>query len=705
MNRVIYLFLSLCLIHPLGLQAQDSGEEPTEDLQEVVVTKSLNEREGNKDIITVTKSMLEGTRDTGDLLGRIPGVHYNPITTELLYKGSGNVLILVNGVEKDASFIKRLNPGRLDRITVINTPTGMYSEYDAVIDLHVRPRYEGYEGVLVGEGVVLPGDQNGDGRNLTYARGEGQFTYTRERLNLDLYTGYRFNQTGVDDYFDKSYPLNGIQEVTVPTDGDEPNHKSRYREFFANLAADYEISNRHSVSAKVTLKPSSIHDTYDYLLERSDSRAGSVERVTEHMSTDSHGRLDIGAGLWYRGVVGTWNLAANASYTDVSYRRDNSIDMSSGYTLYDPRDITARYWVVKAEGGHFIHPKWYLNLSESFLSATYSEHRPQTGTELSSTRDIRNTLEGSLSWFAGQKGSLSVNAGLSIFRNDYGSMHATHVTPRAGLQAMWAPSSKVFMRLDYRLSSVYPSLSSLQDYGQFTDSLMYSSGNPLLKPNMTHEVTLSATFLQRISMEARYIRTADAIYNYFQGAYGLLPSGTEAPYTVMEPINGNGDQVKFNLSYSDQFGPHWMVSASAGMSWMRASYSSSASSHILPNASWYALYQIPSCTLQIYLSGGLNPHMTVTPQTDMWSLDDGYALSVSKTFFSNRLQIMAMWMMPFHFTSGRTHGGISSDSYAVSYWANNQFRIDNKLQLSLVYRFNGGQKVRKYNRQSESIEI
>ena len=81
------------------------GQEPADTLKskqldEVVVSAKLLERKGNEDIITVTKSMREGTKNVGELLGRVTGVFYNPLTTDLQYLGSKNILILVDGVEK-----------------------------------------------------------------------------------------------------------------------------------------------------------------------------------------------------------------------------------------------------------------------------------------------------------------------------------------------------------------------------------------------------------------------------------------------------------------------------------------------------------------------------------------------------------------------------------------------------------------------------
>lgn len=56
-------------------------------LDEIVVTAELLKRQGNEDIITVTKAMREGTRNAGELLGRINGMFYNPLSTDLQYIG------------------------------------------------------------------------------------------------------------------------------------------------------------------------------------------------------------------------------------------------------------------------------------------------------------------------------------------------------------------------------------------------------------------------------------------------------------------------------------------------------------------------------------------------------------------------------------------------------------------------------------------
>ena len=719
-----YSFLPLLAIILLGfwLPVQGAGEEPVssressaheeapdttsvKDLDELVVAKSLIEQEGNRDIITVSESLRKGAKDAGELLGRLPGVHYNPITTDLLYKGSGNVLILVNGVEKDPSYIKRLNPGRFDKITITNNPTGMYSGYDAVIDLHVRPLYTGYEGVALAEVSLSPEGNNGKGRPVDRTRDAGQFTYTRERFNLDFNTSYNYTQTGLGDYFEKRYPLNGIIERTLADRDDEPNRFERKSNYSASLAADYDISGQHSVSAQFTISPSSTRNSSHYNLERRNLGAGTSEMISEDISNSVHGRLDMSGGVWYRGSAGSWNLMANASYTDIGFRTDHTISTSSGYHLDDARKVSANYWTARADAGRYVHPKWYLTLSEGIVVSRYEECRQESGEKLSESNDIRNTFEASIGWYGSNIAYFSVNAGFSFFRNNYNGLHSTHISPRAGFQGLWKPSEKAYFRFDYRMSSQPPSLNAIQDYGQFTDSLIYTAGNPRLKPSLVHNVSLSGTFFQKLTFSASYIYTTDDIFYLYNPAEGYLPSGAYSPYACLRPFNGSTGYWKLNLSYSDKFGPHWMVSANVGVMGRRCTMGSESNRRVLPTAEWYAMYQTLGNTLQVYLSGSLRGNMAIGPQQDLWSMTDGYSLCVSKTFMHNRIQCLVLWHVPLHFTSGEDHGGIDSKSYVYNYNNNNQFRDNNNLMFTLVYRFKGGESVRKYNRQSTSVNI
>ena len=635
-------------------------------LDEIVVTAELLKRQGNEDIITVTKAMREGTRNAGELLGRINGMFYNPLSTDLQYMGSKNILILVDGVEKGAGYIKRLRPERFDKITITNMPTGIYASYDAVIDLHTRPLYTGYEGVVLTEAVIVPGDRNGDGDNLRKSRNEGQFTYTREKFNIDVTAGYTFSQQGLSDYFDKEYPLNGLKETTLETSDKSPDKYMRSNRYSAEVAADYDINRRHSISAKISLAPSSDHDRYDYRIKRDFTDLNITDIVSESQNSDIRDRLDMLAGLWYRGKGAGWRLNANLTYTNIGYKRCNATDRSSGYQITDNRKVSSQYFTGGLEAKRQSNnQKWIFTASDDFILSNFKEDRAETGKRLSESNDFRNTFNASADYQVNNKLSLGFNAGVSVFRNSYNTASDTHFTPKTGFQAMWIPSDNVFMRLNYSASTRYPALSGLQDYGQFTDSLMYSSGNPELKPSLIHDISLTATFLKSISIEGRYTHTSDGVFSHFSPAYGMIPSGATTYYTMSQPVNGIKDRWSVNLTYSKSFGPHWQISLTGTLVGERAKYGNDVTSKVLPQYDWYVLYQTMKGSLQFYLSGYMEQNAFITPQSDIRDCVDIYALSVSKLLFNNRLQLLGMWLIPVHLTDSGAHGGITSPSYSI----------------------------------------
>lgn len=678
----------------------------TVSLEEIVVKANLVNREGRKDIYTVTKTMREESRNAGELMGKIPGVFYNPLSTEIIFRGSQNIIILVDGVEKDDQYIKRLRPDRFAKIEITTMPVGLYAGYDAVINLHTKSAYSGYEGLGLMEAAVSTGGRNGYGKVLRNSREAAQFTYTRDRLNLDFVAGHAFGQQGMSDYYSIQYPLNGLTETTKEASYRQPNKTTKTNRFQGDFSLDYDINAKHSVSAKVSATPSTLDEKHNSDIKRDFTDKGYTEIVHETKNLDEKNRLDILAGVWYRGEISDWRINANATYTHIGFDRNRNIIRSSGYEMHDNRKIRSNYF----SGGvaldrYFNNHKWQLSLTDNIIYTRYREFREATGASLSESNDFRNTLSASVLYNGNNHLSWSANVGVSIFRNFWEGTSVTHTTPKAGIMAMWTPSSKAMVRLNYSLSTSYPTLSSLQYYGQFTDSLIYTVGNPRLKTTLNHEAIASATFFNTLTIEGRINHSANTVFGFYSTCEGLTPSGVNTYYTQSSFVNGTRTGWNVNVTFGKAFGNHWQVSLSASVKGYSAKYEKWKSSRVLPEYSWYIVYQLLNGSLQFYLSGSMDSHMTITPQIDLWERTEVNALAVSKTFFKDKLQLIGMWMIPFTFTNGKAHGGVSSESYQTRYWADNQSRIYNMLRFTAIYKFNGGASVKKYSRQNKTVEL
>ena len=109
-SSFITLLVSLFLTCPLGMaimtSATDSARQDTaaRELKEIVVEGEQVIRRGQNYTYIVTKDMRRDVKEAGELLGKLPGVYYNPLSKEVRYLFSKNIVILVDSIPKDQEY-------------------------------------------------------------------------------------------------------------------------------------------------------------------------------------------------------------------------------------------------------------------------------------------------------------------------------------------------------------------------------------------------------------------------------------------------------------------------------------------------------------------------------------------------------------------------------------------------------------------------
>jgi len=101
--------------------------EKAETIREAVVVAERAKAKSERDKTTffISKKMTDVSNTGTDLLKLIPGIQVDFMKNVSL-EGSSNILILVNGKERDRSFICQLNPKEIDKIEVISSPPANY---------------------------------------------------------------------------------------------------------------------------------------------------------------------------------------------------------------------------------------------------------------------------------------------------------------------------------------------------------------------------------------------------------------------------------------------------------------------------------------------------------------------------------------------------------------------------------------------------
>lgn len=112
----------------LNAQLNDTSKiiypaDSTTFLKETVVfaERLKGKKENGKTVFFINNTILSASGSSPDVLRHIPGIQVD-LKQNISLEGSTNILLFVNGKERDKSFISQLNPSQIDKVEVLNTP-------------------------------------------------------------------------------------------------------------------------------------------------------------------------------------------------------------------------------------------------------------------------------------------------------------------------------------------------------------------------------------------------------------------------------------------------------------------------------------------------------------------------------------------------------------------------------------------------------
>ncbi len=208
-------------------------KENQTQLDEVVIIKERVKARQQVDKTTYyVNSALRSTSGNGiDIVSHVPDIQVD-LFQNVSMGGSENIIILVNGIEKDAGFLSRIHPGKIDRVEVIHSPG---AEYDAgvsgVINVVLKKNEErGISGHINGN-VPTAG-------NEVFSFPSASMEYSRDRFTL--YTSYNgdFSFFDIEANDRRKFPEDGnIREITREENISQKNwsHKMHFgMDYFLN---------------------------------------------------------------------------------------------------------------------------------------------------------------------------------------------------------------------------------------------------------------------------------------------------------------------------------------------------------------------------------------------------------------------------------------------------------------------------------------
>lgn len=516
------------------------------DLGEIVVEASPVKNEGNHTVVTITREMRKNATTAAEMLGNIPGMYVNRGNGAMEYQGHSKIKILVDSLEKDEEYVKNLTHVRYDRVDIIRNPVGRYAEYDVIINLHTRENYEGFDMNLQADATLNPAYRKGHAYSGSHPR--EYFTYTRNKWNFVVNSGYDFTRHESYSYSTTDYLTNNLRETVIKNPGNAPTQRSYFRNVWYDLSVDYQFTKNHVVSFRWFLA-SQDAETFN----KRTIATGPLNTVASDTVGYKNSFRDKGYrhtwGLYYNGRVKGWILWMGANYSHNPWRVWNHTDRSSGFEISDNMRQQLNYtWATADVSKSFLDDKLSINFGYENMWRKYRARRMGTDEMLSSAIDRRNRWYASVTYRLGNSTYIRANGGMTFNDNSIDKVHERQTLYNLGLNI-----SQNFKgghaSLSFYRSVSNPLAQNRRDYGQFTDSLWWSGGNPHLKSYTDNTLFLSASwkgffanFLLSIS--------PDAMQNIIEQRVGTMPNGQVGPYLASQPQNVYTRDISPSIGYS-----------------------------------------------------------------------------------------------------------------------------------------------------------
>jgi hypothetical protein len=676
--------------------------EPNEKLlNEVTVKANSKENLIDKDVQVVTDKMKAGTTNTKEVLDKINGVDYDRYNNSIKVDNSSNVIILVDGIEKDQEYVKNLSPDRLKKIEVIRDPGGRYAleGYSAVINIILKKDYTGTELYLY-ERVMLDPDTRNSKYFFIQNGTSGTLNYVRNKLNVygkysNDYSNFNIQSIGKQDY------TNGFTIEKNPTGENNMNT------FINNLSNNYTIGVDYYLNPKQTLSFESDLTTTPFdknlMEEKYNVNYLLNGTVFDNFISDTKNRTK-----------------STSSYNSLFYtaKFDDNNSLNSNFTFLDYRDNYSNLYfedstLIRGEYGnnHKNGTEFYLEYDHTFSAKTgmqigygntwqklnndYSVESSITKFEYS---DFRHKLYSYFSWQATKKLSFKFGGAGETSAPVADGLKKDYIIFEPYADIKYKMSDALDFKLKYRSESNYPSISQTNPFTYVLDPQTVSTGNPLLHPEVTHKVSLQTYILGGLaSIEPYY---------HFSGNY-ITQYGTLRPDSIFEYSYSNiGKYRNYGVkgSVTIPFGKRLFLQTDLDFYKSSIEYEGKTN-HV---NDWCMSDQLIYYNETSGLVAGLqyqnNLRKFITAQGYSMGDNDFWIVFLQKPMLKKRLSLMLVYFTPITWGVDFNQGNyLQTDTYTDSKFYDISI-LKNIVMLELTYRFNKGKSVTKTEKNIERKE-
>ena len=456
--------------------------------------------ESDRTTFFVTKKIVDVSNTGTDVLKLIPGIQVDLLQNVSL-EGSRDILIYVDGKERDKSYISQLSPDQIDQIEVISAPPSNYdgNVTGAINIILKKDRDSGITGHILAEVPVL--------FSQVYIFPSYSLNLGFKKLNL--YTSYNGELTYLDLHestIRKASNEINTNEYTLKQDLRQKEWSHRFHYGF-----DYFLSDKDQFNFYAYYNPYSRELDGNVYSEIS----GTINQSGHYEKEDSDVNTSTFYSMYYKH---NFDKKGSEITTDIStyfLRAENRTDYLYGGS--DDGMISQTNFVKPKQNATSIRIDYKTLFSDKLTFSTGLKAK------LQNLQDRHNEFEyieniyaiyGNLAYNQ-QKFDLSI--GLRTEKS-VSELNDTFISPYLSFLPnttfRYKLTSRHNIQLSYNRSIKRPNIYQLNPYTTFNDPFTLSMGNPYLKPELFGNLFLEHSFQfngNYLASRLFYNRTTDVI--------------------------------------------------------------------------------------------------------------------------------------------------------------------------------------------------
>lgn len=475
-------------------------------------------------VTTIHGSVLELLGNTLDVIEQLPGVRREG--DEISIFGKGTPAIYINGRKlSDYNELYRLSPKEIESIEVINNPGAKYeAEVKSVLLIRtVKKQGEGWSGTSQAVVRTAHSWSQSDDLSVNYRKG-----------NLDVFSAFSF------DYAQRYQQQRNTTTIQTKDDSylltSDISILPQSTSYTFNCGFNWQINPKHVFGAKYEFQ-STPRNPSDWNTHESVVLNGTPVDNIDYQTRWERKNTPLNIlNIYYIGEYGNWRFTLNNDYYSSRSRAAQEIDevsVSEGEATINSLNhvkstmLASKGVLEYAFGKNSIEGGYeYTHTNRTDLYYNYGDFLPDADD---------NIKEKNLAGF------VSVTFPIGAYELSGGIRYEHSVSDYYQDNVWIAEQSRKYNRLfpnlnftfpikqakftlSYTAKTRRPLYSQLSSNIQYDDRFTYETGNPLLQPEINHDITLAGIY-KWIFFSASYQYIEDAIM------------GIVEPYQEGEPIN------------------------------------------------------------------------------------------------------------------------------------------------------------------------